>query len=206
MNKVYYFLLIITSTFIIGCSSDNTTGSSNYDSGSMNFTLEGYFSFSTFDDDLNGCDIDRTLNDDNTKTYSIFAIMRRDGNNPIFEQDVILADFSFIIPNEVVVNQIIPISSLSIGNLDNLNLPHNNNNFNLNTAFDFCDRLELEININSTGSLKITQIDDDFVYGEFEFNNLINVGGFNPFNGNPCPNYPSQQNYNIINGTFKALK
>jgi hypothetical protein len=203
MKKKYWFLLIITSTFFLGCSSDDSTNVNSYDFGTMNFTLEGYYSFSTFDD--TGCYIDRTLNNDNTKTYWISSFMRRDGNNPIFEQDVILPDFRFTIPNDIVVNQIIPISSLNIGNPSNLELPYNNNNFNLSTAFNFCDRLELKINANSTGSLKITQIDNDFVYGNFEFNNLNNVGGFD-FNGNPCSNYPSQQNFNIINGTFKARK
>ena len=199
-----YFLLFTAITLLLsGCSSDDTTSSNNYDFGTMNFTLEGYYSFSAFDDV--GCEIDRTLNNDNTKTYWISAYMRRNGNNPIFEQDEILPDFRFTIPNDVVVNQIIPISSLNIGNPANIELPYNNNNFNINTAFNFCDRLELKINANSTGSLKITQIDNDFVYGDFEFNNLNNVGGVD-FNGNPCSNYPSQQNFNVLNGTFKARK
>jgi hypothetical protein len=199
-----HFLLFTAITLLLsGCSSDDTTNVNNYDFGTMNFTLEGYYSFSAFDDV--GCDISRTLNNDNTKTYWISAYMRRDGNNPIFEQDEILPDFRFTIPNDIVVNQIIPISSLNIGNPTNMELPYNNNNFNINTSFNFCDRLELKINASSTGSLKITQIDSDFVYGEFEFNNLNNVGGVD-FNGNPCSNYPSQQNFNIINGTFKASK
>ena len=203
MKKGYYFLLVVVSTLFLGCSSVDSTSVNSYDFGTMNFTLEGYFSFSAFDDI--GCDIDRTLNNDNTKTYWISSYMRRDGTNPIFEQDDILTDFRFTIPNDIVVNQIIPISSLNIGNPANLELPYNNNNFNLSTLSNFCDRLELKINANSTGSLKITQINNDFVYGTFVFNNLSNIGG-DDFNGNHCSNYPSQQNFNVINGTFKARK
>jgi hypothetical protein len=202
MKKVFVLFTVITF-LLSSCSSDDTTNVNNYDFGTMNFTLQGYYSFSAFDDI--GCDIDRTLNNDNTKTYWISALMRREGNNPVFEQDEILTDFRFTIPNDIIVNQIIPISSLNIGNPANMKLPYNNNNFNINTSSNFCDRLELKINTNSTGSLKITQIDNDFVYGEFEFNNLNNIGGLG-FNGNPCSNYPTQQNFNIKNGTFKASK
>ena len=76
---------------------------------------------------------------------------------------------------------------------------------NYSQTSNFCNSLQLEQRLSSTGFVKITQITDQYIYGEFQLNNLLNVGGTSLF-GNSCPNYPVQQNYNILNGTFQAFK
>jgi hypothetical protein len=123
--------------------------------------------------------------------------MSRVGNNPLFEQDAISFQMSFTLTNEIQVNQIIQINNLEPSG----DFPYNNENFHI---MNFC-ALELEKQQSSTGFLKITEITEDYIRGEFEFNNLKNYGGVNPLTSQPCPNYPSQQNYNIINGNFTAF-
>ncbi len=187
-------LLILVFTLTNCSSSDNAVAN---DFGNMNFTLDGYFTFSSPDYDSN---IDRYLNNDNTKKYTISSLLQRNGNNSTFSQDAISADFTFTIPNDITVNQIIPITAFSYVN-EFIILPHNNNNFNGQTATNFCDQLDLKIVATTTGTLKITQIDNDFVYGEFSFQNLKNNNA-----GISCSSYPSSQYFNISNGTFKAGK
>ena len=58
---------------------------------------------------------------------------------------------------------------------------------------------------SSTGYLKIISITSDYIYGEFEFNNLVNVGGSSQ-SPVTCVDYPSQLTYNIINGSLQSLK
>lgn len=195
-KKILLFTAI--TLLLSGCSSDDTTSSNNYDFGTIHFTLEGYHSFSNSDDI--GCEFITYINNNGTKTYTISSLIERVGNNPIFEQDLILFDFEFTQVGDIQVGQ-----TIAINNMDNFTflLPYNNNN---SSYLINCNQIELVKQSSSSGQIIITQIDNDFVYGDFEFNNLNNGGGVD-YNGNhPCSNYPSQQNFNIINGTFKAQK
>lgn len=195
MRKILFLLLAFPSILFVGCSSDDN--SSDEDSY-LNFTLDGFFDFS--DTDNYGSYIQRQLNNDNTKTYTINSLMRRNGSNPIFEQDAIFFNVEFTIPDDIFVNQVIQVTSFSYTN-EFLLLPHNNNNFNGQTATNFCDQLWLQTNTSTTGTLTITQINDEHVYGTFNFNNLSNSNS-----GSSCTNYPNQQYYNISQGEFKAVK
>lgn len=193
MKNSFYTFLLFSLLILTGCSSDNTT--ENYEFVFFNFSLDGYFTFSSPD---YGAYISKYLNNDNTIKYTINSIVVRNGNNPVYSQDAILPSFTFNTTSEIAVNQIIPITAFTYTN-EFIILPHNNNNFNGQTATNFCDQLNLKIVSTSTGTLKITQIDNDFVYGEFSFQNLKNS-----FTGSSCTNYPTSQFFSISSGTFKA--
>lgn len=194
MKKGFYLLLVVVSTLFLGCNSEDNSNS--YDNGNLNFEIENVFSFKNSDI---GCEFITYINNNGTKTYTISSLIERVGNNPIFEQDLINFEFEFTQVGDIQVGQ-----TIAINNMDNFTflLPYNNNNFtySINTI---CDKLELVKQSSSFGQIIITQITDDFVFGTFVFNNLSNIGGENVF-GTPCPNYTSQQNFNIINGSFKG--
>jgi hypothetical protein len=109
--------------------------------------------------------------------------------------------FEFDLNGDIQVNQMVQIENISdpmIG--DDLDLPYNNDNYDPTGC-----NLELKKQSTSTGFIKVTKITNDFVYGEFQFSNLRNLG-LRDLNLTACQKYPTQQNYNIINGTFKASK
>jgi hypothetical protein len=204
MKKHFYFLLVAISTILFGCSADDTSSEDDSNLGYLKFGVQGGFNYETAEElGWNDCQFDVNLNNDGTKKYTIISAIKRVGNNPLFEQDLILVNFEFDLNEDIQINQIIPIENISDGVIDNnlnLTLPYDNDNYD----YIGCN-LELEKQSTSTGFLKITQITNDYVYGEFQFSNLQNLGGYNLF-GTQCQNYPTQQNYNIVNGTFKALK
>lgn len=204
MKKVFYLLLIITSTLFLGCSSEDASSEDGSNLGYLKFGVQGGFDFETVSElGWNDCQLSVEINNNGTKKYTIGSPVKRVGSNPLFEQDFIMINFQFDSDEDIQVNQVIPIQNISDASSDNyltLNLPYNNNNYDLTGC-----NLELEKQLTSVGFLKITQISNDFVYGEFQFSNLQNLGGEDLL-GNQCQNYPSQQNYNIINGTFKAIK
>lgn len=198
MKKGFIFLVVIVSTFFLSCSSEDAENINDFDLGNLNFELQNVFNFRNTD---LGCDFNKYVNNNGTNTFTIHSFIERVGNNPIFEQDLIDFNFEFTQVGEIQLGQ-----TIAINNMDNFtfSLPYNNNNFTYSIN-SICDKLELDKQSSSFGQIIITQITDDFVFGTFVFNNLSNIGGENVF-GTPCQNYPSQQNYNIINGTFKAMK
>jgi hypothetical protein len=193
MKKIFIQFFILT--ILLGCSSDSSNSEDDLDLDYfMRFEIPNNFNYKE-----SITIVSEYLNNDGSINYNFTAILKRVGSNPLFEQDVITFDIDFTLDNEIQVNQIIQIQNLnSIGG----SFPYNNNNF---SAPEFC-ALELESQPSSTGFVKITQITEDYIKGEFEFYNLKNSGGTNPLTSEPCPNYPNQQNYNIVNGSFKALR
>lgn len=192
MRKIYSILVLFIIHLFIGCSSESNDLIDDTDIV-MSFEIPNNFNYE-------GVPLtDKYINNDGSIDYSIDGLMYRLGNNPIFEQDAISFQMSFTLPNEIQVNQIIQINNLELFGW----FPYNNDNFN-NLNSTLCS-LELEKQQSSTGFLKITEITEDYISGEFEFNNLKNNGGINQLTSQPCPNYPSQQNYNIINGSFTAF-
>jgi hypothetical protein len=190
MRKIYSILVLFIVFLFLGCSSESNDLIDDTDIV-MRFEIPNNFIYE-------GVPLtDKYINNDGSIDYSIDGLMSRVGNNPLFEQDAISFQMSFTLTNEIQVNQIIQINNLEPSG----DFPYNNENFNI---MNFC-ALELEKQQSSTGFLKITEITEDYIRGEFEFNNLKNYGGVNPLTSQPCPNYPSQQNYNIINGNFTAF-
>ena len=186
--------LLFSLVIILGCSSES--GSSEEDlefDYYMRFEIPNNFSYDGF------ASFDKYINNDGSLDYEITGFLKRVGSNPIFEQDGIPFFIDFTLDNEIQVNQVIEIQNLDS---PSGSFPYNNNNF---STPEFCS-LQLEYQPSSTGFLKITQITEDYVKGEFKFYNLKNSGGTNLFTFEPCPDYPSQQNYNIVNGVFKALR
>lgn len=193
MKKI--ILLIVLTTFILGCSSGSSND--NIDLGYMKFELQNTFNFSD-EDVFVGTQWSEYINNNGTVTHTISSSVSRVGDNPLFSQDFIDFRFNFTVSGPLTVNQIIPINSIVFEN----SLPYNNNNYDIT---DLCSILHLVKQNTTTGFVKITQIDNEngYLKGVFEFNGLKNNGGTN-IQGNPCQNYPSQQNYNIINGQFYA--
>jgi hypothetical protein len=195
--KKYFYLLIVVATLFAGCSSDSDNNQDiDFDLGYMNFKLENYFNF---EDVFLGPQWYEYINNDGSVTHTLSCFVGRVGNNPLFSQDFISVDISFTLNGPLQVNQIIQLNNISI----DFPLPHNNLNYDI---ADYCSNLYLYKDNLSTGFLKITQIDNanGFIYGEFKFNNLKRDDlPANPLTNEPC-DFPSQQNYNIINGSFKA--
>jgi hypothetical protein len=205
MKKCIYFLAIVVSTIFLSCSNDNSNDNSNNNVVSMKFEIEDGLKFTSQiqnTDLYQACGYSSYLNNDGSKKHTITALVNRLGENPLYLQDLIIFEIEFTTSGDLQANQIIEMSDL---NSFSVFLPYNSEG-NYSQAINSCDTLQLEQKVTSTGFVKITQITADYVYGEFQLNNLLNVGGVNIFNGNLCPNYPNQQNYNITNGTFKALK
>lgn len=178
----------------LGCSSDSDSNQDlDNDFGNFNFTMEDYFAFRDFNE--SGADWDEFINNDGSITYSLSSEVERVGNNPLFAQDRILIIFSFTVNSPIQVNQVIPIQNIDIF----LNLPHNDLNYD---PIIGCNRVKLIKKTTSSGFLKITEIDnsEEFIYGEFDF-----IGLGNADSGGGCQNYPQTQNFNIIDGTFKAF-
>ena len=204
MAAVPFIVLIAISTFFLGCSNNGTSSGTGSNLGELKFGVEGGFNFETVDDfGWNDCQLSVELNNNGTKKHKIMSIVKRIGNNPLFQQDMITIVFEFDLNGDIQVNQMVQIENISdpmIGDDLDLDLPYNNDNYDQTGC-----NLELEKQSTSTGFIKVTKITNDFVYGEFQFSNLRNLGG-RDLNLNVCPNYPTQQNYNIINGTFKASK
>ncbi|WP_297868492.1 hypothetical protein [uncultured Flavobacterium sp.] len=192
MRKIYSILVLFIIHLFIGCSSESNDLIDDTDIV-MNFEIPNNFNYE-------GVPLtDKYINNDGSIDYSISGLVQRVGSNPLFQQDsYVELSMGFTLDSEIQVNQIIQIQNFnSIGG----RFPYNDNNF---SGIDFC-ALELEKQQSSTGFLKITEITEDYIRGEFQFNNLNNTGGVNPLTSQPCPNYPSQQNYNIINGSFTAF-
>lgn len=195
LKKIFSIsFLILTTLFFIGCSKDAIDELNSYNKLGLKFEIPNNFNYqqsiSSFTE---------YINNNGSIDYSVEGLMQRVGNNPLFDQDLIVFSIDFTLVNEIQVNQIIKIQNLnSVGG----RFPYSNNNFSLITE---C-ALELEKQPSSTGFVKITEITEGSISGEFEFLNLKNVGGTNLFNYEPCPNYPGQQNYNIVKGSFKALR
>jgi hypothetical protein len=191
MKKIITIALFI-STFLIGCSSDSDSNQdSDFELGYMNFKLVNYFDF-TDEEVFVGTQWSEFINNDGSVTHTINSTVQRVGNNPLFQQDFILVDFEFTVNSPLQINQIIQINNISLS----FPLPYNNLNYDF---LDFCSYLSLEKQNTTTGFVKITQIDNEngFLFGEFKFENLKN--------GNSgCSNSPSQQNFSIVDGSFKA--
>lgn len=203
MKKYLYFFTAI-SILLGGCSSDDSgSGSSNDDDDPFKFEIQDGLKFSSKipnEDTSYGSSHSKRLNNNGTTTHTISGFPNRFGNNPLFLQDNIVCYIEFTLPGDIQINQIIPINELQFSWI----LPYKDtDNFSLNG--NACDRLELENQSSSTGYLKITNITSDYIYGEFEFNNLVNVGGSSQ-SPVTCVDYPSQLTYNIINGSIQALK
>jgi hypothetical protein len=189
------FTLLFSVIIISGCSSDsaNPDDDLNFDSY-MRFEIPNNFNY-----EGTPTIISEYTNNNGSFDYEISGFIERVGNNSLFDQDIIPFYIDFTLSNEIQVNQVIQIQNLdSQGG----SFPYNNNNFSYP---EFCS-LELQTQPSSTGFVKITQITEGYIKGEFEFYNLKNFGGTNPLTSEPCPNYPNQQNYNIVNGSFKALR
>lgn len=191
MKKIYFFLVLTIVSISISCSSESDNLIDDTDIF-ISFEIPNNFSY-------NGVpSFEKYINNDGSIDYSISGLMQRVGSNPLFNQDGISFDIQFTLDDEIQVNQIIQIENLeSYGRF-----PYNNDNFYLT---DLC-ALELNTQPTSTGFLKIIEITEDYIKGEFEFNNLKDDGGINPLTSQPCPDYPSQQNYSIINGSFTAFR
>jgi hypothetical protein len=206
MKKIYSFLLIITSTFFLGCSSEDENNDSSINNEiSMKFEIEGGLKFTSKIPNTNlneACGYSGYINNNGSKTHEIIGFINREGSNPLYLQDGIMFSIKFTTSGDLQTNQIIQMSGI---NSFSVFLPYKSED-NYSQTSNSCNSLQLEQKANSTGFIKITQITNNYIFGEFQLNNLLNVGGSNIFNGNPCPNYPNQQNYNIINGTFQALK
>jgi len=205
MRKLIYLSFAIISSIMFSCSNDNDNSTSNNEDASLKFEIEGGLKFTSKipNSDLNlACGYSEYINNNGSKKHTISGLVHRFGDNPLYLQDGILLDVEFTTAGDLEVNQIIQISNL---NNFSVFLPYKSTE-NYNQSSNTCNSLQLQQQSNSTGFVKITQITNQYIYGEFEFNNLKNFGGTNLFNGNTCPNYPTQQNYNIINGKFQALK
>ena len=203
MKKIVTLLILVFA--LSSCSSsDNSNNNSNIDEVSMKFEVADGLKFTSKipNSELNqACLYSSYLNNNGSKTHTLSSFVNRFGDNPLFLQDGISFEINFTTSADLQVNQIVQINGI---NSFSVFLPYSSDG-NYSQTSNFCNSLQLEQNTTSAGYIKITQITDDYVYGEFQFNNLLNVGGTSML-GSICPNYPNQQNYNILNGTFQALK
>jgi hypothetical protein len=205
MKKHFYFLIILLVLLVISCSNDSSNSSSTDEVVNFKFEVEGGLKFTSkiqSPDFIQYCIYSNFLNSDDSKRHNLVGKVYRLGNNPIYLQDSIYFYIEFTTSGDLQVNQIIQLNQL---NSFSAFLPYKSEEYYSQGA-NFCNSLQLERQATSSGFVKITQITDDYVYGVFEFNNLLNVGGYYTEGGYLCPNYPSQQNHNIINGTFRLLK
>lgn len=191
MKKQIILFLALLALQSCGSESENNPDL-DFDKGYMNFKLVDFFNF-TDEDVFVGTQWIEYINNDGSVTHEIQSEVQRVGNNPLFEQDQIGVYIDFTVNNPLQVNQIIPISDITVY----FPLPHNN----LNYDDDYCSYIELLKQSTTTGFVKITQIDNEngYLYGEFKFENLKKNSS-----GSGCENYPTQQNFKIIDGTFKA--
>lgn len=205
MRKKIYLFITLSSLFFLSCSNDNDNSTSNIEDASFKFEIEGGLKFTSKipNSDLNlACGYSSYLNNNGSKKHTITGQVHRLGDNPLYLQDGILFNIEFTTTGDLQVNQIIQINSF---NPFSVFLPYKSID-NYSQGSNSCNSLQLQQQAISTGFVKITQITNQYIYGEFQLNNLKNVGGINIVNGNSCPNYPTQQNYNIINGTFQAFR
>ncbi|MBP6127862.1 hypothetical protein [Flavobacterium sp.] len=205
MKKIF-FLLTLVSIIFTGCSSEDDSNNSPINNEiSMKFEIEGGLKFTSKipNTDLNeACGYSSYINNNGSKTHEIIGLINREGSNPLYLQDAIMFSIKFTTSGDLQTNQIIQMSGI---NSFSVFLPYKSED-NYSQTSNACNSLQLEQKATSTGFVKITQITSNYIFGEFQLNNLLNVGGTNIVSGNPCPNYPNQQNYNLINGTFQALK
>lgn len=200
MKKIVCILVLV-----IAFTSCSSTDNSTIEQVSLKFEVEGGLKFTSKipNSDLNeACGYSSYLNNNGTIKHTVTGLVNRFGDNPLFQQDGILVEIDFTTAGELQTNQIVQINEI---NSFSSFLPYSSVG-NYSQSSNSCNSLQLEQKTTSTGFVKITQITTDYIFGEFQFNNLLNVGGVNLANGNSCPNYPTQQNYNLINGSFQALK
>ncbi len=193
--KLKIYLILGLSLLLSNCSSSDSDSSSD---GDFKFTLDGYYNFTpvTETDDPFMFWIANIENNGST-TYKISRQLKREGSNPIFNQDIVNIDLSINIVGPLEANHIYPIT---VCKFDCLDLPYNDGN---NGG---CNTIDLVKDLTTTGQIKITSFDGNNLSGTFYFNNLANSISNQQYAAVfGCTSFPAQQHFTISNGVFTNI-
>lgn len=175
MKKIKFLKSICLTVLIVSsltnCSSDNSDKSNPNDSNpdlKVKFTLDGFNDYKSEYDELNYWE--SSLQKNGTTEYYLNTFVDRKDVDSDEKSDVSAPFYLSFIATE----------SLKTGQVYNITKINTSGNFSLkndkpNSWTGICDYLNIEIDNNTTGQIKITSISGKRISGEFYFTNLHNV-------------------------------